>query len=49
MCITIMVKTVIFTRVSTNVQKYDRQVNKLTVLTKSNAWSVEDFGNKGKY
>lgn len=34
-------KTVIFARVSTNVQDYDRQVNELTVLTKSNGWSVE--------
>ena len=34
-------KTVIFARVSTNVQEYDRQVNELTVLAKSNGWSVE--------
>ena len=34
-------KTVIFARVSTNVQDYDRQVNELTVLAKSNGWSVE--------
>ena len=38
---TIMMKTVIFARVSTNVQDYDRQVNELTVLAKSNGWSVE--------
>lgn len=38
---TIMIKTVIFARVSTNVQDYDRQVNELTVLAKSNGWSVE--------
>ena len=36
-----MMKTVIFARVSTNVQDYDRQVNELTVLVKSNGWSVE--------
>ena len=36
-----MIKTVIFARVSTNVQDYDRQVNELTVLAKSNGWSVE--------
>ena len=36
-----MMKTVIFARVSTNVQEYDRQVNELTVLAKSNGWSVE--------
>ena len=34
-------KTVIFARVSTNVQEYDRQVNELTVLAKLNGWSVE--------
>jgi len=34
-------KTVIFARVSTNVQEYDRQINELTTLAKSNAWSVE--------
>ena len=38
---TIMMKTVIFARVSTNVQDYNRQVNELTVLAKSNGWSVE--------
>ena len=36
-----MIKTVIFARVSTNVQDYDRQVNELTVLAKSNGWSIE--------
>lgn len=36
-----MMKTVIFARVSTNVQDYNRQVNELTVLAKSNGWSVE--------
>lgn len=36
-----MMKTVIFARVSTNVQEYDRQVNELTTLAKSNGWSVE--------
>lgn len=30
--ITIMIKTVIFARVSTSVQEYDRQVNELTAL-----------------
>ena len=34
-------KTVIFARVSTNVQEYDRQINELTVLAKLNGWSVE--------
>lgn len=34
-------KTVIFARVSTNVQEYDRQINELTTLAKSNGWSVE--------
>ena len=38
---TIMMKTVIFARVSTNVQEYDRQINELTVLAKLNGWSVE--------
>lgn len=36
-----MMKTVIFARVSTNIQDYNRQVNELTVLAKSNGWSVE--------
>lgn len=36
-----MVKTVIFARVSTGLQEYDRQVNELTALAKSNGWSVE--------
>lgn len=36
-----MIKTVIFARVSTNVQEYDRQINELTVLAKLNGWSVE--------
>jgi hypothetical protein len=34
-------KTVIFARVSTNVQEYDRQIYELTTLAKSNGWSVE--------
>lgn len=38
---TIMVKTVIFARVSTSVQEYDRQVNELTMLANVNGWSVE--------
>ena len=37
----IMMKTVIFARVSTNVQEYDRQIYELTTLEKSNVWSVE--------
>ena len=37
----IMIKTVIFARVSTSVQEYDRQVNELTALSKGNGWSVE--------
>ena len=36
-----MVRTVIFARVSTGLQEYDRQVNELTALAKSNGWSVE--------
>lgn len=34
-------KTVIFARVSTNIQEYDRQVNELIALAKANGWSVE--------
>lgn len=34
-------KTVIFARVSTNIQEYDRQVNELTALAKANGWSIE--------
>ena len=37
----IMIKTVIFARVSTSVQEYDRQVNELTMLANANGWSVE--------
>ena len=36
-----MMETVIFARVSTNVQEYDRQIYELTTLAKSNGWSVE--------
>ena len=36
-----MKKIVIFARVSTNVQDYERQVNELTILAQRNAWSVE--------
>lgn len=36
-----MMKAVIFARVSTNVQEYDRQIYELTTLAKSNGWSVE--------
>ena len=34
-------KTIIFARVSTNIQEYDRQVNELTALAKSKGWGVE--------
>ena len=37
----IMIKTVIFARVSTGIQEYDRQVNELTMLANANGWSVE--------
>ena len=40
-CKSIMIKTVIFARVSTSVQEYDRQVNELTALANSNGWVVE--------
>lgn len=36
-----MVRTVIFARVSTSSQEYDRQVNELTTLAANNSWSVE--------
>lgn len=36
-----MVKTVIFARVSTSLQEYDRQVNELTTLANTNGWNVE--------
>ena len=39
--ITIMIKTVIFARVSTSVQEYDRQVKELTALANGNGWSIE--------
>ena len=39
--ITIMIKTVIFARVSTSSQEYERQVNELMALANGNAWSVE--------
>ena len=35
-----MKKIVIFARVSTNVQDYDRQVNDLTAVAERNSWSV---------
>ena len=38
---TIMIKTVIFARVSTSIQEYDRQISELTALAKSNDWSIE--------
>lgn len=34
-------KTIIFARVSTNIQEYDRQVNELTTLANSKGWSFE--------
>ena len=36
-----MEKVVIFARVSTGIQEYDRQVNELKALANSNGWSVE--------
>ena len=36
-----MVKTVIFARVSTSSQEYERQINELMALANGNAWSVE--------
>lgn len=36
-----MKKVVIFARVSTNIQDYDRQLNELIALAQRNAWSVE--------
>ena len=36
-----MKKVVIFARVSTNIQDYDRQVNELTALAVRNEWAVE--------
>ncbi len=36
-----MTKTVIFARVSTGAQEYDRQLNELSALAESNGWSVE--------
>ena len=38
---TIMVRAVIFARVSTSSQEYERQVNELMALANGNAWSVE--------
>ena len=35
-----MVKICIFSRVSTNIQDYERQVNELTALAQRNEWSV---------
>lgn len=37
----IMIKTVIFARVSTSIQEYDRQVNELTALANGNGWNVK--------
>ena len=34
-------KVVIFARVSTAIQEYDRQINELSALALSNGWSVE--------
>ena len=38
-----MVRTVIFARVSTSVQEYDRQVNELTALADGYGWSVQSI------
>lgn len=35
-----MKKVVLFARVSTNIQDYDRQVNELTTLAERNGWSI---------
>ena len=35
-----MDKVVIFARVSTNVQDYERQVNELTAISQRNSWIV---------
>ena len=36
-----MKKVVIYARVSTNCQEYDRQINELSALALSNGWSIE--------
>lgn len=33
-------KVVLFARVSTNIQDYDRQINELTGLAKRNGWKI---------
>lgn len=33
-------KVVLFARVSTNIQDYDRQINELTALTERNGWTI---------
>ena len=33
-------KVVLFARVSTNIQDYDRQINELTRLAKRNGWDI---------
>ena len=33
-------KVVLFARVSTNIQDYDRQINELTELAKRNGWNI---------
>lgn len=38
-----MSKIVIFARVSTSVQDYERQVNELTAIAQRNAWSIENI------
>ena len=35
-----MKKVVIFARVSTNIQDYERQVNELTAVAQNNNWMV---------
>ena len=38
-----MNKIVIFARVSTSVQDYERQVNELTAIAQRNNWSIESI------
>ena len=40
-------KVVLFARVSTNIQDYDRQINELTALAERNGWEISaSFGEK---
>ena len=36
-------KVVLFARVSTNIQDYDRQINELTELAKRNGWNIAAY------